>query len=175
MAEKYRYSKKLESPEEILRRWLANNKARYGINNDYSYCMKDKKWYYFTNEAYMVYRDQLKRESFPRPRESKETQVLASRIKRYDVGNTYQLKLPTIDEVLNLIYDISDETKRRHLTTRPIWDFGEGLPAVNARHLRDMMGLFADTGVVVMCGTERDPIYFYALKQEGLLYPVRKF
>lgn len=80
------------------------------------------------------------------------------------------LTLPTVKELRAIIKE-AKETKK----TRPVYDFGDGLPLVNARYLLDMLRVFPDAAAVA--GYERpeaNAIYFNSKYGDGLLMPVRK-
>ena len=55
----------------------------------------------------------------------------------------------------------------------PIWDFGEGLPAVNASYLLSMLTILPGATLFV-CGGELSSVWFNSASGDGLLMPVRK-
>ena len=55
----------------------------------------------------------------------------------------------------------------------PIWDFGEGLPAVNASYLLSMLTILPDATLFVY-GGELSLVWFNSPSGDGLLVPVRK-
>lgn len=55
----------------------------------------------------------------------------------------------------------------------PIWDFGEGLPAVDASYLLSMLTILPDATLFVY-GGELSLVWFNSPSGDGLLMPVRK-
>lgn len=55
----------------------------------------------------------------------------------------------------------------------PIWDFGEGLPAVDASYLLSMLTILPDATLFVY-GGELSIVWFNSPSGDGLLMPVRK-
>ena len=55
----------------------------------------------------------------------------------------------------------------------PIWDFGEGLPAVNASYLLSMLTILPSATLFV-CGGEASGVWFNSASGDGLLMPVHK-
>ena len=55
----------------------------------------------------------------------------------------------------------------------PIWDFGEGLPAVNASYLLSMLTVLPSATLFV-CGGEASGVWFNSASGDGLLMPVHK-
>lgn len=58
---------------------------------------------------------------------------------------------------------------------KPLWDFGDGLPWVNAQYLLDMIETFPDA--IATCRAEKpliSAIYFRSDDGDGVLLPVRK-
>ena len=55
----------------------------------------------------------------------------------------------------------------------PIWDFGEGLPAVNASYLLSMLTILPSATLFV-CGGELSGVWFNSSSGDGLLMPIRK-
>ena len=89
--------------------------------------------------------------------------------KFFNVTRGWDLALPTVDE-LKTIIRTANETKKPAL-----YDFGEGLPCVNARYLLDMLRIFPDAKIY---RTEKEPknraIFFDSPFGDGLLMPIRK-
>lgn len=54
----------------------------------------------------------------------------------------------------------------------PLWNFGEGLPTVNAAFLRDMLDILPDANLFVY-GGELSGVWFESSAGDGLLLPVR--
>lgn len=67
-----------------------------------------------------------------------------------------------------------DISRQRALRKKyPIWDFGEGLPAVNASYLLSMLTILPSATLFV-CGGEASGVWFNSPSGDGLLMPVRK-
>jgi hypothetical protein len=60
-------------------------------------------------------------------------------------------------------------------TRAPLWDFGPGLPAVNAAYLIDMLTVFPDAKLFLAKNDPKcvQPIYATSERGDGLLLPVR--
>lgn len=86
------------------------------------------------------------------------------------------LELPTVAELKAYIKTRKAEYKARGVKEPVSYDFGEGLPLVNAHYLLDMLELLP--GCTAVCRREKpliSGIYFKADGQgEGILLPVRK-
>lgn len=93
---------------------------------------------------------------------------------RCNIGSV--LELPTIAELKAYIKTQKAENKARGIKAPVSYDFGEGLPLVNAHYLLDMLELLP--GCEAVCRREKPPIsaiYFKADGQgEGILLPIRK-
>ena len=63
--------------------------------------------------------------------------------------------------------------QREQKKKSPIWDFGEGLPAVNASYLLSMLTILPSATLFV-CGGELSGVWFNSSSGDGLLMPVRK-
>lgn len=93
--------------------------------------------------------------------------------------NTLRLTLPTVAEVRAQIKtDRAEWAAKRHgkgETFNAKYDFGHGLPSVNANYLIDFLQLFPDGEAFA---SEQKPyitpIYFRSTDGEGILCPVRK-
>ena len=90
-------------------------------------------------------------------------------------GETKPLPLPTAAQVRAHIKLCTAEKdffqgRKGHI----VWDFGPGLPLVNARYLLDMLDLLPDAAAVChVQHTEFSPIYFTCAAGDGILLPVR--
>lgn len=80
-----------------------------------------------------------------------------------------ELKLPTTGELKAFIADPSSPRKSDGTV---MYDFGEDLPTVNAKYLKDMVDVFPDA--VARCDGTNKPIIFISLKGDGLLLPLYK-
>lgn len=56
----------------------------------------------------------------------------------------------------------------------PIWDFGPGLPAVNAQYLLDMLTILPGSSALCAKDHPHVPVYFDGPSGDGLLCPIRK-
>ena len=95
---------------------------------------------------------------------------------RFDLGKVFPtdpqpttLKLPTSAELRAFI---SDPTSLRASDGTVLYDFGENLPMVNAKYLKDMVDVFPDA--VATCDGLVKPLIFKSKKGDGILLPVRK-
>lgn len=67
-----------------------------------------------------------------------------------------------------------DISRQRALRKKyPVWDFGEGLPAVDASYLLSMLTILPDATLFVY-GGELSLVWFNSPSGDGLLMPVRK-
>lgn len=67
---------------------------------------------------------------------------------------------------------IADPNSKRTSDGRVLYDFGAGLPLVDAKWLKDMVDLLP--GAVATCDGLTKPIVFKSERGDGLLLPVRK-
>lgn len=79
------------------------------------------------------------------------------------------LDLPTSSELRAYI---ADPNSKRTSDGKVLYDFGAGLPWVDAKWLKDMVDLLP--GAVVTCDGLMKPIVFKSERGDGLLLPVRK-
>ncbi len=94
----------------------------------------------------------------------------------FDLGKVYPtepqpttLKLPISSELRAYI---ADPQTPRTFDGKVLYDFGEDLPMVNAKYLKDMVDLLPNA--VATCDGLMKPIVFKSEKGDGLLLPVRK-
>lgn len=92
--------------------------------------------------------------------------------------NTVEMKLPTVGEVKARVAELK-ATKPGIYTgklAKPVpYDFGEGLPMVNASFLLDMLAAFPDAEVCYISDKPLvTPIYFTGKDGDGVLLPIRK-
>lgn len=85
--------------------------------------------------------------------------------------NTRRVDLPSVAELKQII-----AAGKANRDKRPRYDFGEGLPAVNAQFLLDMLALLPGAVVTVAdTRTEIAPLYFRTDDgSDGILMPVKK-
>ena len=81
----------------------------------------------------------------------------------------FELVLPTAQKLRSYIRD-----RKAAGDSRPMWDFGPDLPAVNAQYLLDMLAALPGSIAVCEKGRPHTPIYFTGFAGDGLLCPVRK-
>lgn len=79
-----------------------------------------------------------------------------------------ELMVPSAAELRAYIRDC------KALGKKALWDFGEGLPLVNAAYLLDMVALLPGSTATCQAGHPCTPIYFSGPAGDGLLCPVRK-
>ena len=83
---------------------------------------------------------------------------------------TRELPLPSIAELKKTI---ADQKAKEGRNARPVYDFGDELPLVNAAYLLDMLSLLP--GAIAYISSSRPqvcPIYFKADNGDGILLPV---
>jgi len=85
------------------------------------------------------------------------------------------VSVPSIAELKKLI---ADDKKARDLKERkyhpPLYDFGDGRPAVNAIYLLDLLTIIGGDCADCRCGKETSAIYLNRNGNEAVLLPVRK-
>lgn len=95
----------------------------------------------------------------------------ADRIWECARANKQEMKLPSIGEVKAVIASKKAEGEKKHL----LYDFGDGLPAVDAKFLLDLLKLgLDDTALVSKRSPMTSAIYMQGDGVEALLLPVRK-
>ena len=82
---------------------------------------------------------------------------------------TDTLKLPTTGELKAYIADPASPRNDKTV----MYDFGDGLPMVDAKYLKDMLDVFPDA-IATYDGTPSHAIYFHSEKGDGILLPIRK-
>ena len=91
------------------------------------------------------------------------------------MNNGAILNLPDAATVRAYIKTEREKHRGERPAYKPLWDFGDGLPRVNAQYLLDMLETFPDA--VATCRTEKpliSSIYFRSDDGDGVLLPVRK-
>lgn len=63
-------------------------------------------------------------------------------------------------------------SRQRALKMDPLWNFGEGLPTVNALFLRDMLDILPDAKLCIY-GSANSGVWFESPAGDGILLPVR--
>lgn len=83
---------------------------------------------------------------------------------------TNRLNLPTPGELRAFI---ADPRSPRKSDGAVLYDFGDGMPAVNAKFLKDMIDIFPDA-IATYDGSPTHSIFFHSEKGDGILLPVLK-
>ena len=107
----------------------------------------------------------------PLPLENTENDFSLSRVFAGPEKYADPLELPTVSE-LKAYIKITKAEPGRTRGERVLYDFGEGLPAVNASYLLDMLELLP--GCRATWKSCKDPIYFISDTGDGVLLPVKK-
>lgn len=68
----------------------------------------------------------------------------------------------------------SVECLKYHIKNKMLYDFGNGMPHVDARYLLDMIRIFPDAAAYMGAKGVNDAIMFYSEYGDGLLLPCRK-
>ena len=79
------------------------------------------------------------------------------------------MPLPAARDVRTLI---ALERAAKGRKAAPLWEFGPGLPAVNAAHLLELMTVLPDAATIY-CGTALAPLYASDSHGDALLMPVK--
>lgn len=90
--------------------------------------------------------------------------------KFFDVTYGWDLLAPTVPELQAII------KKAKEKKQKPVYDFGEDLPAVNAKYLLDMLRIFPDATIYRSSGKapKNKAIFFESAHGDGLLLPLYK-
>lgn len=81
-------------------------------------------------------------------------------------GTRRDLDTPDVGELRKEI------SRQRALKMDPLWNFGEGLPTVNALFLRDMLDILPDAKLCIY-GSVNSGVWFESSAGDGILLPVR--
>ena len=81
-------------------------------------------------------------------------------------GTRRDLDTPDVGELRKEI------SRQRALKMDPLWNFGEGLPTVNAAFLRDMLDILPDAKLCIY-GSANSGVWFESPAGDGILLPVR--
>ena len=86
------------------------------------------------------------------------------------------LNMPSKTELKTFITDENARQKANGIPrTVPLWDFGDGLPAVNAKYLLEMLSIFPDATVTASkMHPLTNALYFKSDHADGALLPIRK-
>lgn len=114
-------------------------------------------------------REALPLETIP----EKETPFDLNRIITKNDGET--LALPDVAELRAYIKEEKARKKAIKDKTAPTWDFGDGLPLVNAQFLLDALELLPGCSATISSRSPLvNPIYFESVHGCGILCPIRK-
>lgn len=83
-------------------------------------------------------------------------------------GNRIDINAPDSRTLCKEIHDQRIVSKK----DCPLWNFGEGLPTVNALFLRDMLDILPDAKLCIY-GSANSGVWFESPAGDGLLFPVR--
>lgn len=83
-------------------------------------------------------------------------------------GNRIDINAPDDKTLCKEIHDQRIVSKK----DCPLWNFGEGLPTVNAAFLRDMLDILPDAKLCIY-GSANSGVWFESPAGDGLLLPVR--
>lgn len=87
----------------------------------------------------------------------------------FGVPHGYNIILPNLKELQSIIKEA------RQNRVKPVYDFGEGLPRVNAKYLLDMLRIFPDAVAYRAArNCKNKAIYFESQNGDGLLLPIYK-
>lgn len=88
----------------------------------------------------------------------------------FNVARGWDLAAPTVGE-LKAIIKQANKTKQK----TAVYDFGDGLPMVDARFLLDMLRIFPDAKIYRTANNPKNKaIFFDSAFGDGLLMPLRK-
>ena len=89
-------------------------------------------------------------------------------------NKTELLTVPAASELDALIKAGKAEKRAAKDRTPVLYDFGDGLPAVNAEYLRDVLTVYGE-GIEISAGVSPlSPLYFSGDAGDGIICPVRK-
>lgn len=108
----------------------------------------------------------------PKDMERMDMETLFSPCYEYEAS----LPLPRIEDVNRRIKEerARRKTERYKKDTPITYDFGEGLPLMNAAYLCDMLNIFDDCTEAKWSGRTNAPIYFKGKAGDGIVLPVYK-
>lgn len=108
----------------------------------------------------------------PKDMERTDMETLFSHCYEYEAS----LPLPRLEDVNRRIKEerARRKTERYKKDTPITYDFGEGLPLMNAAYLCDMLNIFDDCTEAKWSGRTNAPIYFKGKAGDGIVLPVRK-
>lgn len=97
---------------------------------------------------------------------------LANNIKISDY--TRELPVPTAADLKIIIADQKAKNKERKCKEPALYDFGDGLPAVNADYLLDVINLYGESVKLTAGVNNYTTIYIHGEIGDGLICPVKK-
>lgn len=88
---------------------------------------------------------------------------------------TQTLALPSVSELRTSIALDKNSRSKKDRDRLPLrYDFGDGLPSVNANYLYDFLNIFDDCTQALWSGNLNSPLYFRGKAGEGIVLPVKK-
>ena len=89
---------------------------------------------------------------------------------------TRELPVPTAADLKIIITDQKAKNKasKSKCKVPAIYDFGDGLPAVNAEYLLDVINLYGENVKLTAAASNLSPIFIESETGDGLLFPVKK-
>lgn len=106
-------------------------------------------------------------------KEGSRPQVVFAELNQARHKDENPLQLPSIRELKSMIADFK-KIPRGERPRRPVYDFGENLPQVNANYLLDMLLLMPGRAAYSRNIYYNHGIYFTGEACEGVLMPIRK-
>lgn len=133
------------------------------------YAWKDEKGRQCVCDGYRAYRltEPLPLEA--RPADAGEPINLSAIVPDVAKGGYRAVPLPAARDVRTLI---ALERAAKGRKAAPLWEFGPGLPAVNAAYLLELMTVLPDAATIY-CGTAFSPLYASDAHGDALLLPVK--
>lgn len=164
--------RKQTAQEKAISRIIKNcSRAQFtGVfENAGKYCVLD---------GYRMVRYSAPLDSFPKAPDSLDTERAIGDKSRYNI----RLNLPTVKQLkadIKLAKMGNMDIGRIHIEGEGrsiffLYDFGYGLPQVNAKYLIDMLEAMPDAVAYSIENRTASPIYFVSGDNDGLLFPVRK-
>lgn len=100
------------------------------------------------------------------------TTIDIDNIFKFSQNNRDALNLPDVPTLKTYIKTEKSRLKTNNQKTVPVYDFGDGLPLVNAQMLLDLLELLPDA--TATANGERGNIYFSSAVGDGILCPISK-
>lgn len=133
------------------------------------YAWKDEKGRQCVCDGYRAYRLTEPLPLEDRPADAGEPINLSAIVPDVTKGGYRAVPLPDAKAVRALI---ALERAAKGRKAAPLWEFGPGLPAVNAAYLLELMTVLPDAAAIY-CGTDFAPLYASDAHGDALLLPVK--